>query len=83
MRLQNDNWNDLVHSAMDGQCDIPDVGGCGGAFAVPFFYIFVLLAAMCLLNIFVAVRRGVATTNVEGLGVWALLVLFVRRGRCR
>ena len=60
--MQKDNWNDLLHSAIDGQCNIPDVGGCGGDIAVPFFYSFVLFAALCLLNILVAVSRGVATT---------------------
>ncbi len=60
--MQNDNWNDLLHSTNDGQCHIPDVGGCGGDFSVPFFYSFVMIAALCLLNIFVAVSRSVATT---------------------
>jgi hypothetical protein len=55
LRLQGDNWNDLLHSTMDGNCDIPDAGGCGGHVSVVFFYTFILFASLCLLNIFVAV----------------------------
>jgi hypothetical protein len=61
--LQLDNWNDLLHSAMNARCDIPDVGGCGEDIAVVFFYSFVLIAAFCLLNISVAVSRGDAASN--------------------
>lgn len=54
--LQGDNWNDLLHSAAEERCVIPGAGGCGGtAVAVVFFYTFILIASLILLNLFVAV----------------------------
>ena len=64
-----------MHSAMDAQCDIPDVGGCGGDFGVVFFYTFILITALCLLNIFVAVRpalraRSRGTSNMLSITLY-------------
>jgi hypothetical protein len=76
--LQLDNWNDLLHTTLGGECNIADEGGCGGDFAVVFFYSFVLVAALCLLNIFVAVSCVVASHQILGRGfLWPLTTLCI------
>jgi hypothetical protein len=54
--LQGEYWDGLMHSFMKGECEVPEIGRCGGRYVAGiYFYSYMLLASFTLLNLFVAV----------------------------